>query len=588
MLLLLEQRHRLLEEKAGLEALSTKASWLVSYMWTLTTSPSYDVCVDAELDIHGTARRVRLIYPQLFPEVPAYVRPLDASERWSEHQYGDAGALCLEYGADNWHPSITGAQVLQSCADLLFAEGNKDGHKRVQSRHTLTMGQELRTTHSRFVVTPDFRAFLDVLADGQMSQFTAESSILDAVTVTVATSGGFAEPMRFNDVPEAMGERSIHNWIRKGTLIRSDDLDIVGVVTYASLKALLLEKNLWPLTEPISPSAFVAIQDAGHKLRVFSAFQLDDDEHTIIEYEVIESEAQASRLPTDFLNLAEKTVALIGLGSVGSKIAVSLARSGVGNFLLVDDDILLPENLVRHQLTWPAVGFAKVKAVADAIQKVAPRAKVITRQQRLAGQENSEVVASTFDKIRSADLVVDATANPQVWVVVAAVTHRAKKPLLWGELFAGGIGAHMARSVPGLDAPPHAIRAGIYQYLKELPAAPYMRAVGYDAVEDETPVIATDADVGMLAASMTQYALDVLTQGIDPAYPYPAYLVGYKKSWIFEAPFDTRPISIPYADWMEHSVPELAADEKQEHADFFKEVLRNAHIIDSASDNENS
>jgi hypothetical protein len=588
MLLLLEQRHRLLEEKAGLEALSTTAPWLVSYMWTLTPSPSYDVCVDAELDIHGTVRRVRLVYPQLFPEVPAYIRPLDASERWSEHQYGDAGALCLEYGADNWHPSITGAQVLQSCADLLFAEGNKNGHKPVSSRHTLTMGQELRTAHTRFVVTPDFRAFLDGIAEGQMSKFSASTTVLDAVHVSVATAGGLGSTEFFEGVPTGMATSSIHNWIRSGIFIHDSELSIPKTTTYSSLKALLTEKNVWPFREPISPATFLAIQGKASRLRVFVVVTFDDKEHSIIEYEVIESEAHASRLPTEFLSLAEKTVAIIGLGSVGSKIAVSLARSGVGNFILVDDDIFLPENLVRHQLTWPAVGFAKVKAVADTIQRVAPRARVITRQQRLAGQENSEVVAATFDKIRAADLVIDATANPQVWVVAAAVSHRAKKPLLWGELFAGGIGAHMARSVPGQDAPPHSIRAGVYQYLEELPAAPYMRAGGYDAVEDETPLIATDADVGMLAASMTQYALDVLTQGIDPAYPYPAYLIGYKKSWIFEAPFDTRPISVPYADWTEHSVPELAADEKQEHADFFKEVLRNAHIIDSSSDNENS
>lgn len=590
MLLLLEQQRRLLEEKAGLEALSTKASWLVSYIWTLTPSPSYDVCVDAELDIHGTVRRVRLVYPQLFPEVPAYVRPLDASERWSEHQYGHAGALCLEYGADNWHPSNTGAQVLQSCADLLLAEGHKDGHAPVQSRHTLTLGQELRTAHIRFVVTPDFRVFLDGIADGQMSKFSISTTVLDAVHVSYATAGGLGSTKFFEDVPTGMATSSIHNWIRSGIFIYDSDLSIPPSTTYSDLKALLAEQNAWPLREPLSPSTFLAIQGKSSLLRVFVVVAFDDEEHSIIEYEVIESEehAHASRLPTGFLSLAEKTVAIVGLGSVGSKIAVSLARSGVGNFVLVDDDIFLPENLVRHQLMWTEVGFAKVKAVADAIQKVAPRAKVITRQQRLAGQENSEIVASTFDKIRAADLVIDATANPQVWVVAAAVSQRAKTPLLWGELFAGGIGAHMARSVPGLDAPPHAIRTGIYRYLEQLPAAPYMRAAGYDAVEEETPLIATDADVSMLAASMTQYSLDVLTQGVDLAFPYPAYLIGYKKSWIFDAPFDTRPISIPYADWTEHSVSELAADEKQEHAEFLKEVLRNAHIIDSSSDNKNS
>ncbi len=59
----------------------------------------------------------------------------------------------------------------------------------------------------------------------------------------------------------------------------------------------------------------------------------------------------AQRLPNQFSSIGKEWVAIVGIGSVGSKIAVSLARSGVRNFVLVDDDILAPQNLVRHQLT---------------------------------------------------------------------------------------------------------------------------------------------------------------------------------------------------------------------------------------------
>jgi tRNA A37 threonylcarbamoyladenosine dehydratase len=39
-----------------------------------------------------------------------------------------------------------------------------------------------------------------------------------------------------------------------------------------------------------------------------------------------------------------------------------LARSGISNFVLVDSDIFLSENLVRNDLDWRDVGSDKVNA----------------------------------------------------------------------------------------------------------------------------------------------------------------------------------------------------------------------------------
>ncbi len=38
---------------------------------------------------------------------------------------------------------------------------------------------------------------------------------------------------------------------------------------------------------------------------------------------------------------------------------MTLARSGVANLLLVDDDLFLPDNLVRHDLDWRDVGHTR-------------------------------------------------------------------------------------------------------------------------------------------------------------------------------------------------------------------------------------
>ncbi len=47
----------------------------------------------------------------------------------------------------------------------------------------------------------------------------------------------------------------------------------------------------------------------------------------------------------------DKTIALVGCGSLGSKIGLHLARNGNGPFLCVDDDLFMPHNNARHALT---------------------------------------------------------------------------------------------------------------------------------------------------------------------------------------------------------------------------------------------
>jgi molybdopterin/thiamine biosynthesis adenylyltransferase len=76
--------------------------------------------------------------------------------------------------------------------------------------------------------------------------------------------------------------------------------------------------------------------------------------------------------------LQTRTVGVIGLGSGGSFVVVSLAMSGVGHFILVDDDVLEPSNVLRHAADLRYVGQSKVEAVADLIRQRNPEAQVKT------------------------------------------------------------------------------------------------------------------------------------------------------------------------------------------------------------------
>lgn len=74
--------------------------------------------------------------------------------------------------------------------------------------------------------------------------------------------------------------------------------------------------------------------------------------------------------------MLSKKVLISGAGSVGSLIALELARAGVGHFVLADKDVLEIHNICRHQLGWKDVGRYKVDAVKDAILNINPTARV--------------------------------------------------------------------------------------------------------------------------------------------------------------------------------------------------------------------
>ena len=66
------------------------------------------------------------------------------------------------------------------------------------------------------------------------------------------------------------------------------------------------------------------------------------------------------------------SVAVCGLGGLGSNIAVALARAGVGHLHLVDFDKVEPSNLNRQQYAASQVGLAKAEATKANIAAINP------------------------------------------------------------------------------------------------------------------------------------------------------------------------------------------------------------------------
>jgi molybdopterin/thiamine biosynthesis adenylyltransferase len=134
--------------------------------------------------------------------------------------------------------------------------------------------------------------------------------------------------------------------------------------------------------------------------------------------------------PENLERLAQKRVAVIGLGSGGSLVAVSLAMSGVGHFVLVDDDTLEETNIVRHAADRRYLGWSKVAAVADLIHHRNPDATVTTHEgrieQHMAALDNIDLLIVAVDGEGPKYMLNQAALDRNLPAIYAGVYERGE------------------------------------------------------------------------------------------------------------------------------------------------------------------
>ncbi|QDU83622.1 putative adenylyltransferase/sulfurtransferase MoeZ [Planctomycetes bacterium Pla163] len=112
------------------------------------------------------------------------------------------------------------------------------------------------------------------------------------------------------------------------------------------------------------------------------------------------------------LALGRSRAVLVGAGGLGSPAAYYLAAAGVGELVIVDDDVVDRSNLHRQILHTDArVGRPKVESAKQTLEALNPDVRVDARRVRLVPENVEEVFAG-------ADVVLDGTDNFQTRYLV--------------------------------------------------------------------------------------------------------------------------------------------------------------------------
>ena len=153
------------KEQEAIAALNSEVDWLLLADWKVDNGKI--LCLIADIKVPGCCHPLIMLYPTNYPASPPTVRPRQANQHLSTHQYR-SGELCLEWGPDTWHEEITGADMLISAHKLLEIENPMEEDSpqiSAPSRHSLTLGQELRFNTLRFVTDVPLTSYTQSLPE---------------------------------------------------------------------------------------------------------------------------------------------------------------------------------------------------------------------------------------------------------------------------------------------------------------------------------------------------------------------------------------------------------------------------------------
>ena len=124
--------------------------------------------------------------------------------------------------------------------------------------------------------------------------------------------------------------------------------------------------------------------------------------------------------------LKKTRVCILGLGGLGSNVAILLARSGIGFLKLVDFDTVETSNLNRQQYRISHIGMKKTEALKNIIKEINPFVEVETLDIKVDRENiysivgDIEIVVEAFDRAETKAMILEELLTDKNKIVVSA------------------------------------------------------------------------------------------------------------------------------------------------------------------------
>lgn len=222
------------------------------------------------------------------------------------------------------------------------------------------------------------------------------------------------------------------------------------------------------------------------------------------------SSERSSRIPgLEFLS--QKKIAIVGCGSLGSKIAASLASSGVSCFLLIDKELFEPANAIRHECGVDYFGISKVRALATRLHSLNPdiAADMMCACCDPFEQIDSETRRRLYDDLRSCDLIVNATGHGGIARAINELSKLFAIPSLHTSVTNGAWSGEVTRYIPEMSSCWLCFQATFGDENPPGKEAPHGHVFGPGC--DQPTFAGTTHDLSIVAGLATGFAIDTLS-----------------------------------------------------------------------------
>ncbi len=125
--------------------------------------------------------------------------------------------------------------------------------------------------------------------------------------------------------------------------------------------------------------------------------------------------------------LQQSTVAVFGCGGVGSYVAEGLVRSGIGNIVLIDSDVVDITNINRQLIAdTSTIGISKVEVAKERLLKINPNLKITIFKEFYSASTNDMLIkdynyiVDAIDTVTSKILLVETAINKNIPIISAS------------------------------------------------------------------------------------------------------------------------------------------------------------------------
>ena len=469
--------------------------------------------IEFRLFIKGYEYIFCAIYPKLFPYQVIIVKKI--TDFFTGHCYGD-GAMCLKWGNDNWSNEITLTMLIKNLIDLLEVE-NPLGltHGISESGDEFTLGQRLRYVKKYALIFP-----YDLMK--KLNEF----GYVEAFEKVISNDKiyYFLKSIDTEEIEEA----EISSEIKKIKYFKT-------TWTYNDLRNLT-SKFIYEMCNQSGSNEKVDVLLISSDFRFMYISKMLDE---ITEVDVVFSDAEIEkRLPfeKEFLN---KKIAILGLGSVGSRVLMDLARAGFKNFFIIDDDIFLPYNSIRHELNLDDCGEYKVEALKRKIEKtINNNVKIEAKTLNFIGQESSTSLNGFFERLSTCEIIIDCTANDNMLMLTNEVVKSENISFVSGAIMPGGLGNVLFVRKRDENVFPSDILSCYYQATADMNLFPDI-SYKYGARFGEKEYVASMSDCSIIAGLIGKTAISLLSNEDNQVFKDNIYIFSTSNFGDFKLPYNT-------------------------------------------------